>query len=83
MSHEKVQESLGTRTLKDGSVHRMRGQALHYHCAMSRNNILWHMFIKTHTIGPGFPGCVLVYACLCFFLHRYRVYTMLVLDVTV
>jgi hypothetical protein len=44
---------------------------------------LWHMFIKTHTIGPGFPGCVLVYACLCFFLHRYCVYTMLVLDVTV
>jgi hypothetical protein len=30
MSHENVQESLGTRTLKDGSVHRMRGRALHY-----------------------------------------------------
>ena len=26
--NENVQESLGTRTLKDGSVHRMRGRAL-------------------------------------------------------
>jgi hypothetical protein len=31
MSHENVQESLGKRTLKDGSVHRMRGRALQFH----------------------------------------------------